>query len=692
MAPRPESLSDLAWQRMLSQLASTDSEGGSRSGHPQLSSLRLSQWPGWEAVSRQPDDRWVYLYEQTQERLAQHDRKKKGALQQGVFYTPESMARYLVEQTLGVFLKQQYQAIEAAFLAGQVDEAHAFIDEVQAVKLIDPACGTGVFLVVALRCLSEFYRQLRQEFPTLTIRGNAQFAVRHQLYGIDLDPLSVAITECRLFQWASQLDGQSALPESFTGCPHLVTADTLNASPFPDRHWQFIVGNPPFVSEVRKQAGRFKALQNSDFYQPKMDLCDAFTAWAIRHLQPNGQLAYVLPIYWMQRTSSEPLRRVLWEKGQFLQLWRFGDSPVFQNAPGHHPSLLIWQKARFHPEDDPENVGNGSRQPIQWGTAQTLENLSESCLSVACIFRDARSGKLLVGEKQAIHLLHRLSGLPPLIPEKAIQQGLVLPQGRLKKSDWQQQPSPFQARFSPEAGIFLLTDAEVTALDFNDFERALLKPYFGPSGFLPFQGFQQSEALYQLIYTDSAARKTIAENPERYSNLRAHLEGFAPVLTSAFKPYGLHRPRQSRWFESTCKLLCPRQVLRPALAMVEAPAYVSEGFYVLHPENSGQGHFWTALLNSALGWFWFYHQKRKGQRLQIDKDVLRVFPQPPLVTQEPMDALLKISQRLAHPVSTAHRKILLHKLNEQVFQLYQCTPAEAALVTTAYNAMGFESE
>lgn len=678
-----DNLSDRAWQSMLGQLAATISEENHASDLPITAGLRLSQWQGCEAVWQQPDDHWVALYEQTQERLARQNRREKGALQQGVFYTPEPMARYLVQQTLGVFLQQRYQAIAAAILENQAQAAQTLIDEVQAVKVIDPACGTGVFLVAALQCLSQFYQRLQEQFTTIHIEGNAQFAIRHQLYGIDIDPLSVAITECRLVQWATQLDGQSALQESFTGSPHLVTADTLNASPFPDRHWQFIVGNPPFVSEVRKQAERFKTLQHSDFYQPKMDVCDAFTAWAIQHLSPTGQLAYVLPMYWMQRTSSNPLRTLLWEKGAFQQLWRFGDSPIFKNAPGHHPSLLIWQKSLFNPE-------NVSNQPVQWGTTETVESLSESRLSVACILRDARSGKFLVGEQQAINLLHRLSCLPLLIPEQAIQQGIVLPQGRLKKSDWQQQTPPFQAQFPPDAGIFLLTDAEVAALPLNDFERALLKPYFGPTGFLPFQGFQQSPAPYQLIYTDATARKTIAKNPGRYSNLRAHLDRFAPVLTSAFQPYGLHRPRQPHWFENDNKILCPRQVPRPALAVVEQPAYVSEGFYVLQPEHAGQAHFWTALLNSQLAWFWFYHQKRKGQRLQIDKDVLCVFPQPPSVTQEQMQALAEISQSLAQPVSASERKTLLHRLNEQVFQRYQCTPTEVTCVTTAYNAMGFD--
>ncbi len=682
----PESLSDLAWQSLLRQLASTISEENSSSGLQIPPGLQLSQWPGHETILSQTNDAWVGLYEQTQEQLARQNRQKKGALQQGVFYTPEPIAHYLVQQTLGVFLKRQYQAIEAAILTNQVEAAQTIVDEVHTVHVIDPACGTGVFLVAALQCLSEFYQRLREQFSTITIQGNAHFAVRHQLYGIDIDPLSVAITECRLFQWAIRLDGQNVLESPLTGTENLMAADTLNASPFPDPPWQFIVGNPPFVSEVRKQAGRFQSLQHSDFYQAKMDLCDAFTAWAIQHLSPNGQLAYVLPIYWMQRTSSQPLRTLLWEKGAFQQLWRFGDNPIFKNAPGHHPSLLIWQKAL----PNLENAEKASTQSIQWGTADTVESLSESRLSAACILRDARSGKFLVGKKKEMNLLDRLSGLPPLIPENAIQQGILLPQGRLKKSDWQQQSPPFQAQFPPDAGIFLLKDAEVSALNFNDSERALLKPYFGPTGFLPFQGFQTPQAPYQLIYTDAAARKKIVENPEQYANLRAHLERFTPVLTSAFKPYGLHRPRQPHWFENDNKVLCPRQVPRPALAVVEQLAYVSEGFYILQPDNTGQALVWMALLNSQLGWFWFYHQKRKGQRLQIDKDVLCVFPQPPSVTQEQMQTLAKISQSLAQPVSASERKTLLHRLNEQVFKLYQCAPEEVACVTAAYSAMSFD--
>ena len=177
-----------------------------------------------------------------------------------------------------------------------------------------------------------------------------------------------------------------------------------------------------------------------------------------------------------------------------------------------------------------------------------------------------------------------------------------------------------------------MTDAELAGWALTPEEQAVLHPYFRPAGFAAFEGFAKRPPDYRLLYADTAFRKALAENPHAYPNLKAHLDRVACVNTSAFAPSGLHRPRQPEWFTGP-RLLCPRQVPHPSLAWVSKAACVNEGFYILKPDPA-DGPWMTALLNSTLAWFWFYHHKRKGQQLQIDKDVLAPFPAPPTCTPE----------------------------------------------------------
>lgn len=672
----PPALSLRAWAQVMESLPSVDS-----SQLCQAFPFRIGHLPNAQKVINLGNDSWVLDYEQTQAQLTRKQRQQ-GKVQDGVFYTPVAIATYLVQRTLGALLEAQTQAIEAALQQNQLTQAVVILDAVRQLKVIDPACGTGVFLVEALKVLYGFYQKIQPMFPDWQSPKDMASMALSQLYGVDLDPVSVAIAEFRLAQMAYQwmpTDWQSlglALND------HFVCADTLNDPAFPEGvTWDFVLGNPPYVSEVRKQSGRLKNLQaKGDFYQAKMDLCDAFTAWGVRHLKVNGQLAYVLPEYWMQRTSSDALRALLWEQGAFQEIWTFGKQSVFKEAPGHHTSLLIWQKYTN------KQKASSLQQAVVWGMPSNGAVVSEKDLTAGVLLRDEQTEKLVLGDPSTINLLTRLASCPPLLNRTEIQQGIVLPQGRLKQSDWQKLSANIQNQCKPDSGVFLFTQAEVAAIHFNTAEQALLKPYYGPAGFLPFQGFRNQEAQYQLLYTDRDARRLIAEQPETYPALIAHLDRLVPVLTSAFKPYGLHRPRQTQWFENPKKILSPRQVAMPAFAVVPEVAYVTEGFYsILTAEDVD---YCCALLNSRLAWFWFYHQKRKGDRLQIDKDVLLAFPSPHRSTSYLKQAICAKARQLSERnVLTEDRKDTIEALHHLIYQAYHLTAEEEACVENAYQAI-----
>lgn len=655
-------------------------KGGQKETTPTLG-FQISALPQWEQLLHQPHEQWVMDYERFQAQLARQERKQ-GKTQDGVFYTPPNIAAYLAHRTLGRILERQFQAIEQAMQDNQPDKAQEILWHVQKLKIIDPACGTGVFLVEVLRLLADFYRRIQQRFSTISCPNNADTVLRNQLYGVDLDPVSVAITEFRLAQTVCRLDQKNWRDFENYQSQHYVCADTLTNQPFPSLEWDFVLGNPPYVSEVRKQSGRLKPLQqDGSFYQAKMDLCDAFTAWGVERLKTGGQLAYVLPEYWMQRTSSGPLRELLWRKGTCEEIWTFGQTTVFKDAPGHHTALLIWIKQGERGGQSPV-----LRQSMHWGQPDDFRALSESMLRPALLLKDSRSGKFLLGNEVEINLLNRLAALPPLLSSQQIQQGVVLPQGRLKKSDWQKLPERLKEAYSPDAGIFLLSESEIEALSVNEAEQALLRPYYGPAVFEAFAGFNHQPPQYQLIYTDQTVRRLFLSDAGQYPVLKAHLDRFASILTSAFKPYGLHRPRQPKWFEEGRKIFCARQVIRPAFAVVSHPAYVTEGFYSILPEENAD--FLCAILNSRLAWFWFYHQKRKGHRLQIDKEVLLAFPQPNHRDERVTEQLITISQALAgSELTETERKALTEELNRLVNQLYELTPAETDWLQSAEQAI-----
>ncbi|MFW9904566.1 MAG: Eco57I restriction-modification methylase domain-containing protein, partial [Candidatus Thorarchaeota archaeon] len=90
----------------------------------------------------------------------------------GQYYTPTYIVDYIIDQTIGKSLKFDF-------------------DKIFSLKILDPACGKGIFLVRAFFFLSSY---LRTEI-SLEIRRNI---IANQLYGIDIDPNQIVETQKNL--------------------------------------------------------------------------------------------------------------------------------------------------------------------------------------------------------------------------------------------------------------------------------------------------------------------------------------------------------------------------------------------------------------------------------------------------------------------------------------------------------------
>ncbi len=145
---------------------------------------------------------------------ARHERSFERSVKKarGVYYTPPVLARYMVERTLGVLLRDSRST-----------------EDVLKIRIHDPACGAGYFLIAAYEllltwCSSHFGESSRE------LRNQIQ---RQCLFGSDIDAEALAIARAQL-------------PYA-----NFVRADalTLDASHF-DQLFDVVVGNPPYGAEL----------------------------------------------------------------------------------------------------------------------------------------------------------------------------------------------------------------------------------------------------------------------------------------------------------------------------------------------------------------------------------------------------------------------------------------------------------
>ena len=203
----------------------------------QLNAENLSE--AWEPGNEETIG-WVYQGFIEQEKKEVFDRlykKKQKVRREDVpaatqIFTPRWIVKWLVENTLGRYWVEMHPDSELATklnylvpLAGDIPRP--VLKPVREITLLDPACGTMHFGLVAFDLLAEMYREeLRRagnegwpaepsvaeetEIPTAILRNN--------LFGIDIDLRSVQLSALALFLKTKPLDAKAEIREDNLAC------------------------------------------------------------------------------------------------------------------------------------------------------------------------------------------------------------------------------------------------------------------------------------------------------------------------------------------------------------------------------------------------------------------------------------------------------------------------------------------
>ncbi len=156
------------------------------------------------------------------------DKKQRHKL--GAHYTPRAYVERLVVPTIMDPLRADWRNVQAAALTlanqGKLEKAretvHAFHKQLCEIRVLDPACGSGNFLYVAL----ELMKRLEGEVTALLAElGEEQGALSlagltvdpHQFLGIELNPWAAAVAELVLWigylQWHFRTHGKASPSE-----------------------------------------------------------------------------------------------------------------------------------------------------------------------------------------------------------------------------------------------------------------------------------------------------------------------------------------------------------------------------------------------------------------------------------------------------------------------------------------------
>lgn len=284
--------------------------------------------------------------------------KKSG----GIYYTPSYVVNYIVENTLGIKLEEIWNDVEKLLDNGEYKEAYDRFKDLSKIKVVDPACGSGSFLVKAFNLIKEYYERYNKKIEEVQQIKNKEFVekdgnqlnleeerfltkiskpekqiLKDNIYGVDLDPSACEIASVNLMLQA--LKREEVLPlildENIKVGNSLVSGSTEDLEVyfkdvekekpfnwenefkdvFLDSHFDVVIGNPPYI-ELRNIDLELRKCfyDNYDVATKKIDVYAFFIERAIKNLlKEGGFLGFIVSNTWLMQESFLVLRSLILE-------------------------------------------------------------------------------------------------------------------------------------------------------------------------------------------------------------------------------------------------------------------------------------------------------------------------------------------------------------------------------------------
>lgn len=571
------------------------------------------------------------------------DSKKSKRKKDGIFYTPKYITKYIVENSIKNWLddkrkelgenelpelsekdfeikyasKKSDKRIYSKNLRKHIDFWTKYREAVKNIKIVDPACGSGAFLITAFEYLLNYNNYLNDKIFDLTgtkdlFSDTTREILQNNIFGVDLNKESVEITKLSLWLKTADKNKTLASLENNIKCGNSLIDDAEIAGElafdwekefpqvFENGGFDIVVGNPPYVDikslnsvEVKYYFKRFLTTEN------RVNLYSIFIEKGIEILSKNGILSFINPNSMLVNDSYAKLRDLIFSK--ITHIVKLPDN-IFEEAK---VETIIFE----------------------------IKN-SENKINVVDVIKYNKSEKIV-----------------------SIDENKII---KIYKSDWDTEKKHFNIYISKKEKEILnkIENENLKLEDIADFTLGIT-PYD------KYRGHDEETIKKRLFHSDTKIDSTYkplitGENIQRY---------FIDNKIKEYIKYGewLGAKREERFFNEPRILI--RQIIsgkppRIYAGYTEESLYFTQiGFGIISKKESINNKYILVILNSLL--MNFYH---KYMYLDLEKDLFQKI----LIANCKKLPIREISLEAQQPfIEKANKMLFLNKNLQELSQKFQ---------------------
>ena len=326
----------------------------------------------------------------------------------GVYYTPQYIVDYIVENTIGEKLKNR-KAAHYELQPPSKQKRGSIVEKLNnaehSLTILDPACGSGSFLVRAYDYLLKWYLnqytqksvlkknikehkiyEIKGNNYRLSIRTKQDILTRH-LHGVDIDRQAVEVTKLSLllklmegeteqtsagflrFDQAQLLPdlsqnikcGNSLVGSDFYQDKNMTLFEPAEKIKINAFDWESeqgfsdimkaggfdcVIGNPPYIKiqtlqEFQPHIVTYLKNRYKSASEKNIDIYVVFIEHILPLLNSEGLSGYILPHKFFQAKMGENIRKILSSKQAVRQIVNFHAEQIFENATTYTCLLFL---------------------------------------------------------------------------------------------------------------------------------------------------------------------------------------------------------------------------------------------------------------------------------------------------------------------------------------------------------------